>query len=320
MRVVVLGATGAVGTVAVPELVAAGHEVIGHARSLLGAVALVRTGARAVRGDADDPPTLRSWVDGADAVVDLRVSVPPTEKAMLPWAWLEYVRLRDRATGTLVDVARQVGVAKVVHDTVTMVYADGGDRLLTESSEVSATGALRANLAAERHLAAFTRSGGVGVALRLAPLYSGWDEFSRYLMRASRGGRAPLLGPPEGWTSALHLDDVGSAVLLALQAPAGVYNVADDEPMRRGDLLALLADAAGAPRVRGLPAALTAVAPAPLRGLARSQRVDTARFRALGWRPHVASRRCGWPAAFATFYGTGRVQAGGAGYRKGRAP
>lgn len=88
-------------------------------------------------------------------------------------------------------------------------------------------------------------------------------------------------------------------MLTALTAPGGVYNVADDEPLTRRELLAVLADAVGVPTVRGLPDALVRAAPAPLRSLARSHRVDAGRFHALGWRPSVPSRRQGWPMAVA---------------------
>jgi nucleoside-diphosphate-sugar epimerase len=299
MNVVVLGATGTAGRCAVPALVAAGHQVLAHTRSETGAQQLAETGATPLRGDADDPDALRTWLRGADAAVDLRVAVPPANRAMAPWAWKEYVMLRDQAAGVLVDAAIREGVPRVVHDTVTMVYADGGNAWLDESSRVDAPGALGANLAAEGHLARLTDAGGVGVALRFGGFYGPGDEFSRALMQAARNGRVPLFGPLDGWTSALHTDDTGPAIAVALTAPAGVYNVADDEPLTRRALLAVLARSAGVDRVRPLPRMVARVAPAPLRALARSHRIDTSRFRELGWRPSVPTRRSGWPSAFA---------------------
>ncbi len=294
MRVVVLGATGTVGRSAVPALVGAGHDVLAHARSAYAAARLTATGATPLLGDSDDPRTLREWLRGADAAVDLRVAVPAASRAMSPWAWREYERLRGEATRALVDAALREEVARVVHDTVTMVYADGRSTPLTEGAPVDAPGALAANLRAEEQLARVTAAGGAGVALRLAPLYGPDDEHSAQVAAGARRGRVPLLGPLDGWTSALHTDDAGPAVLTALTAPAGVYNVADDEPLTRRVVLALLADAAGVRTVRGLPEALLHVAPAPLRALGRSHRVDAGRFRALGWQPRVRSRRTGW--------------------------
>ena len=300
MKVKVLGATGTAGRAAIPVLVAAGHDVFGHARTDSAAAAVAVLGDTPVRADTDDPDELRAMLTGADAVVDLRVAIPPATRAALPLAWREYARLRDTGTGLVVDAALRAGVQRVIHDTVTMVYADGGDAQLDEDSPVDATGALVANLAAERHLARLSAAGGTGVALRFAQFYGPDDRFSRELMSAARRGRALLAGRPEGWTSALHTDDVGQAVLVALTAPAGFYNVVDDEPLRRRDVLDLLAQSA-ARTVRPFPAWTSSLASAPVRALARSQRVSAARFRALGWRPSVPSRRQGWPEAFAAF-------------------
>ncbi|HLT12011.1 MAG TPA: NAD(P)-dependent oxidoreductase [Micromonosporaceae bacterium] len=298
MNILVLGATGTAGRSAVPVFVSAGHTVRTHVRSDAGAAAMAAMGAEPVRADLEDDQRLRRIVEGSDAVVDLRVAIPSTFGAALPWAWREYVRLRDRETRRLVDAALHAGTPRIVHDTVSMVYADGGDAELDEDSPVDAPGALAANLAAERHLARFTESGGTGVALRFGTFYGPHDEFSRDLMRYARRGWALLFGRPEAWTSAIHTDDLGPALLVALTAPAGVYNVVDDEPLRRRDLVAILANAAGVERVRMLPTWMSVMAGAPARALARSQRVRARRFAALGWRPSVPSRRQGWPEAF----------------------
>lgn len=298
MKVTILGATGTAGRAAIPLFVAAGHEVLGHARSDSGAALLSSLEATPVRADPDDTDALRRLLTGSDAVVDLRVAIPSASRAAFPWAWREYARLRDDAAARLVDAALQADVPRVVHDTVTMVYADGGESELDENSPVDARGPLAANLAAERHLARFTEAGGTGVALRFGQFYGPDDEFSREFMTAARRGRALISGRPEAWSSAFHTADVGAALLVALTAPAGIYNVVDDEPLRRRDLLELLAQAAGRQRLRPYPTWMTSVASAPVRALARSHRVTAARFRALGWQPTVPSRRAGWPAAF----------------------
>jgi nucleoside-diphosphate-sugar epimerase len=298
MKVTVLGATGTAGRSALPVLSAAGHEVHGHARTDERAAAVAALGATPVRGDTDDPAALQHLITGADAVIDLRVAIPSSSRAAVPWAWREYTRLRATGAGRLVDAAVAVGVPRLVRDTVTMVYADGADRLLDESSPVMAPGALEANLVAERHLARFTAAGGTGVTLRFGGFYGSDDEFSRELIAGARRGRTMIVGAPDAWTSAIHTDDVGSALLAALTAPAGVYNVVDDEPLRRRDLLAVLAAAAGVPGVNPLPTWIVRTAAAPVRALTRSQRVTAERFRTLGWRPTVPSRRQGWPQAF----------------------
>lgn len=299
MKVLLLGATGVAGRAALPLLVGAGHEVSAHVRTAAKATTVAAAGAVAVRGDASDPDQLKAWLTGCDAVIDLRVSIPGASRAALPWAWREYARLRDHACGQVVDAAMSAGVSRVVRDTVTMVYADGGDDWLDETSAVDAAGSLAANLAAEQHLARFTAAGGVGVSLRFSGFYGATDEFSQELMRAARSGRALLTGNPNGYSSAVHTDDVGTAILTSLPAPAGIYNVADDEPLRRSELIPILAAAAGRADLRTYPAWATRIASAPVRALSRSHRISAGRLNGLGWRPSVPSRRTGWPQAFA---------------------
>ena len=69
MRVFLTGATGFIGSRIVPELLAAGHEVLGLTRSDAGARALEAAGAQVHRGDLEEPDTLRAGADQADAVI-----------------------------------------------------------------------------------------------------------------------------------------------------------------------------------------------------------------------------------------------------------
>ncbi|MHA7985190.1 SDR family oxidoreductase [Rathayibacter sp. CAU 1779] len=74
MRVFVTGATGGIGSAVVPELLTAGHEVIGLARSDVSEQRLVGLGASAVRGDLTAVDVLRATAENADGVIHLAFS------------------------------------------------------------------------------------------------------------------------------------------------------------------------------------------------------------------------------------------------------
>lgn len=122
-------------------------------------------------------------------------------------------------------------------------------------------------------------------------------RYVRESFATARRGIAPVLGDPSGFQPHVHLDDAASAVVAALDVPAGVYNVVEDDPLRRRELVEVFEQLAGR-RLRTPPRVLTRFG--PMRTLGRSVRLDNAKLRAATtWEPTYPRAREGLPAVAA---------------------
>ena len=121
--------------------------------------------------------------------------------------------------------------------------------------------------------------------------------------------RSALLAEGCNYVSSLHVQDAGAAVAAALDAPGGVYNLGDDQPVTALEWTSSLAAALGAPPPRRLPGWLARLLLGGVTGLLTvSQRASNRRFReATGWRPRYPGVQAGWPTV-ATPAAPGRRQ------------
>lgn len=288
-NIVITGATGVVGRRAVRELLSRGHHVVGVTRSARSRSLLESIGARAVEADVFDQPAVERAFAGADVVINLLTHVPPAERMAQPGAWDENDRLRRQASAVIARAAQVAGVGRLVQESLAFLYADGGDTWLDEGAPVAGGGPSTTALAAETnatHLFA-----GDTVVLRFGLFIGPDSHLSRADVEAARRGISPSVGRRDAFQPTLWLDDAGAAVASALIAPAGTYNVADDDPPTRAEVDAALAAVVGRDALRPPVDEV----PPELELLSRSQRVSSRKLReATGWTPRVRAGTDGW--------------------------
>jgi nucleoside-diphosphate-sugar epimerase len=273
--------------------VAAGHDVVGLARTPDKARLLRTWGAGADHTSMADHAGLVAMFDGADAVCNFATHVPVGLSAVRPHAWRAHDRLRTEGVRRVVDAAREARVRRIVQESVSFLYADQGDAWVREDSPVEITRATEPVSVGECHVQGYTCGSRAGVVLRFGTIV-GDDPSTRFQLRAVQHGHAVGLGSPDGWAHVVHTDDLGPAVLAALQVPSGVYNVGAD-PVRRVQMVAGYSAAAGRDSIDFMGPFLRRMGGIRLEPLARSLRVSSEHFSAQsGWTPQRAQFDPSW--------------------------
>jgi nucleoside-diphosphate-sugar epimerase len=296
----VTGATGALGTATLPRLRDAGHAVRALSRSAANDVAIRALGAEPIRADLFDLASLRTAMAGADAALHLATRIPPFSDLRRRSAWAENDRIRAEGTRNIVDAALATAVRTVVYPSFDLIYGDHGDAWIdAASTQAEPAAVVVSTIAAEREVARFAAAdnGRRGVSLRFGGLYGPGLPSTEQQFAMARRGIAPLFGPASAYTPTLWIDDAATALIAALdRAPSGVYDVVDDEPLPRGDMVRALAAAVGRKRLVLPPRWLAGPMIGPAGdAFARSMRVSNQRFeKATGWRPMMRNAREGF--------------------------
>lgn len=300
MKVFVTGGTGAIGRHVIPTLVGQGHTVTALARSPEKAAVLTRQGAKPVSVSLFDRSALTAAFSGHDAIANLASAIPPVTQFLRARAWRDSDRVRAEGSAVVVDAALAAGVGRVVQESVSMLYPDRGASWIDEDVPVDSYPMARANLAAEANANRFSKAGGVGTVLRFGWFYGPGATHSEQMLTQARYHLGLVLGAPDGYVSSIHVADAAAAVAAALAAPAGPFNVVDDEPLTKRAYAQARAAATGkAMWLRG-PGRAALLLGDRLTSLTRSLRVSNTRFQtATGWAPRYPSAREGWMATAA---------------------
>lgn len=313
MRVLIAGASGALGSRLVPMLAAAGHEVTGVIRSRSKTDALRRAGAIPAAADALDAGALRGAVLTArpEVVVhEMTALANASDLRHFDRAFAQTNRLRTEGLDHLVAAAREAGARKVVAQSYCgWPLARVGGPIKTEDDPLDPAPPreFQRSLQAIRHLERTVgeASDFEGVVLRYGAFYGpGSGVFDGPSLDQLRRRLFPIIGDGGGWWSFVHLADAAEATARAIEdCPPGVYHIVDDDPAPVRDWLPALAAMIGARPPRRVPRWLARIVAGEhmvvLMTESRAGSNAKAR-RELGWRPAHSSWRQGFAEVLAS--------------------
>jgi nucleoside-diphosphate-sugar epimerase len=305
MRVFVVGASGAIGSRLVPQLIERGHEVIGSARSPDKAERLRRLGAESVVLDALDAQAVRDAVAAAepDAIVHQATALADAKLGRnFDKIFARTNELRTKGTDALLAAAREAGVRRFVAQSFASYrYAREGGPIKTEDDPLDPTPPpnTEESAGAMTYLEQVVTNFG-GIALRYGVFYGAANDG---LIKPVRRRWYPIVGDGSGIVSWIHLEDAATATVLALeQDGAAIYNIVDDDPAPVREWLPVLAQALDAKPPRHLPtwlARLLAGEAAVVMGTEARGASNAKARRELGWTLRYPTWRHGFAEVYA---------------------
>jgi nucleoside-diphosphate-sugar epimerase len=232
MRIFVTGATGFIGSHLVPELINAGHHVLGLTRTDAGADTLTRAGAEVIRGDVNDLDRLRNAVAAADGVIHTafshdfsKLKQHSEEDRMVIETLGEVLLGSDRplviASGTgLVDRTKTRGPASETDDSV--------------------SSAAFPRAATEEAASTLVAKGGRVIVMRLSQVHDTRHQgrIGQHIQLARQKGWVAYVGAGENRLSAVHVSDATRLFRLALEkGHAGArYHAVSEEGVAMRDI------------------------------------------------------------------------------------
>jgi nucleoside-diphosphate-sugar epimerase len=306
MKVLLVGASGAIGGRLVPQLIDDGHEVIGTCHSPAKTERLRALGAEPVVLDALDARAVREAVAHAepDAIVYQATALADMRFGRnFDRTFAQTNRLRTEGTDNLLAAAHETRVPRFVAQSfASMRNAREGGMVKTEDDPLDPDPpkTMREGQAAMRHLEQAVTDAG-GTALRYGGFYGDPNDG---MVEPVRKRRFPIIGDGRGVLSWIHLDDAAAATVRALDhnGPA-IYNIVDDEPAPMREWLPALAAALDAKPPRHIPVWLArpiAGEAAVLMGTEARGASNAKAKRELGWTPqHYPSWRQGFTEVYA---------------------
>lgn len=283
MKIFLAGATGAIGRLLVPKLLKAEHEVVGTTRYPSKTAFITAMGARPVVVDVLERGAIFAALEAEkpDAIIHQLTDLASRDFAA-------NTRLRIEGSRYLVDAAKAAGVQRMVAESISWMYGPGETPATEdESLDVSATETRAGSVAAVQALEQAVAEMPIGVVLRYGLLYGPATWYDREALTTEQLHQSRLEAT-DSISSFIHVDDAAQAALEALDWPAGIYNIVDDEPAPATEWMMHYASLVGA----SMPSIKSGKA-----GWERG--ASNAKAKALGWKPQYATWREGFKTVLA---------------------
>jgi len=255
MKVLVVGATGAIGRPLISALVSAGHDVVGIASSAQGLETIEKNGVEGMVANALDPQAVEAALKKVrpEAVIDELTSLPKhyTAEEMRAAADRDR-RVRLEGGRNVLNAARAVDARRYIVQSTGFFYAPGpGLAGETEPLALNASPAIAASV--RTYLQLEERALGAqdweGTVLRYGFFYGPgtWYSFEGDIAHQVREQQYPIAGSGSGVWSWVHIEDAAAATVAALGCAPGIYNIVDNEPSAMSVWLPAFAATVGAP-------------------------------------------------------------------------
>lgn len=254
MKVLVIGATGAIGRPLVTKLAIAGHDVVAAARR---APAATPPGVDARALDLLDASTAETLVArlAPDAIIHQATALASVGNNVRRFDALFATtnRLRTEGTTTLIRAARRLPTQPrlIVQSFCGWPWAPEGGPVKSEGDRWNPhpAPAFRRTFAALAELEAMVNDYPNGVVLRYGALYGPGTTLAGAgpQIEAIQRRRFPLVGRARAVWSFIHVEDAADATIAALTRGGGVYNIVDDTPVPIGEWLVAVSQMLSAP-------------------------------------------------------------------------
>jgi 2-alkyl-3-oxoalkanoate reductase len=311
MKILVAGASGAMGRALIPLLVRAGHDVVGMVQRPRSAEVVHSLGAEPRTADAlDAVAVLSCFREVRPQVVIHQLTAIPAALDMRHFD-REFALtnlLRTEGTRHLLAAAVDVGVTHFIAQSFAgWTYGRKGNGKSKLKSEEDALDPdpprrMRTTLDALKSLerGVLSESRVTGTVLRYGAFYGPHTSIAKdgSIVQAVRRRKLPLVGEGAGVWSFVHIDDAASATAAAVESGrGGIYNVVDDEPAPVSEWLSFLAHCAHAQPPRHVSAwmARLLIGEHVVAVMNEIRGVSNAKIkRELGWTPRWPSWREGF--------------------------